>query len=102
MKKDLKEKIMVVQSIILSNETFSCDLENGFQKLEYISKASVKTNKEIEFPSALEAMIKNEVEVYFVNKKTFNSIRKSEDYGESILQNLESENQKIEKNVKEF
>jgi hypothetical protein len=44
-------------------------------------------------------MIDNGVQVYFVGKQTFQKIRQAEDHGFSILQTIQSENQKLNKNV---
>jgi hypothetical protein len=83
----------------LPNDAFYCDLKRGMGKLEWVSKKPVKPIGKKHYESGLEAMIDNGVQVYFVGKQTFQKIRQAEDHGFSILQTIQSENQKLNKNV---
>lgn len=88
----------------LPSDTFSCDLEKGMGKDEWTSKEPVKPTNKIKFDSALEAMLENGVQVYFVDKETFKSIVEDErNYGGfEIIKNLTSENQNRGINVRSF
>ncbi len=83
----------------LPNDKFYCDLKKGMGKYEWVSKKSVKPIKKQSFKSGLEAMIDNSIQVYFVDKPIFQEIEKSQDHGYTILQSIQSENQKRDKNV---
>lgn len=83
----------------LPNDTFYCDLEKGMGKEEWVSKEAVEPIKKQYYHSGIEAMIDSGVQVYFVDKQTFQKIRQAEDQGLSILQSIQSENQKLNKNV---
>jgi len=45
-------------------------------------------------------MLENGVQVYFVNNNIYKQIKESNDHGFSILENLESENQRMSINIK--
>lgn len=60
---------------------------------EYISRKEVRPIKKEEYESSLEAMIKAGIEVYFVDRDTFDKFKKAKN-GRLILEQLESENQK--------
>ena len=62
-------------------------------ELEWISRQSVKPIKALHYPCALDAMLENGVQVFFVGKDTFRAIRAAEDHGLIILRSLTSENQ---------
>ena len=85
---------------VLPSDTFESDLKKGMGKYEWASKTSVKPTKKIEYPSALNAMLENGVQVYFVGDNTYKQIKESTDHGFLILKNLESENQRRGINVK--
>lgn len=87
---------------VLSSDTFQSDPNKGLGIYEWISNEKVKPLKKIEYPSTLDAMIDNNVQVYFVDEKTYEKIESSDDHGLSILLSLESENQKRGINVREF
>ena len=61
----------------IPGDKFQCDLEKGLGRYEWTTKEPVKPikDKTIIYKSALDAMIENGVEVYFVNKKTFEDIK---------------------------
>lgn len=82
------------------SDTFSYNPNLGMGDKEWTSSKPVKPTKETNFPSALDAMIKNGVNVYFVDKDTFNAIRNSNDCGFSVLLSLVSENSIRNKVVK--
>ena len=85
---------------VLPSDTFKSDHERGLGKYEWVSKEKVKPTKKIEEPSALDAMLENGVQVYFVDDNIYKQIKESNDHGLSILKNLESENQRRGVNVK--
>lgn len=85
---------------ILPSNTFESDPKRGLGEYEWASKTSVKPIKKIEYPSALDAMLENGVQVYFVDDNTYRQIKESEDHGFSILKNLKSENQRRGINIK--
>ena len=62
----------------------------------------MKPVKTIEYPSAIDAMIQNGVQVYFVDEETHKSIQKSEDHGYAIFSQLESENARRGVNVRKL
>ncbi len=75
------------------SETFAFDPDLGMGDKEWTSRAPVKPVAETDFPSALDAMIENGVNVYFVNRATFDAIRNAHDHGLSTLLSLTSENE---------
>lgn len=79
---------------VLPNNTFECDVNKGMGDLEWTSEQGVKPVDKTVYESALDAMINNGVQVYFIDQGTFSKIQQAEDHGLSILQSLESENQK--------
>ncbi|MFH1235352.1 MAG: hypothetical protein V1685_00235 [Parcubacteria group bacterium] len=74
------------------SDTFNYDSNLGMGEKEWTSREPVKPIKEISIPSALDAMIENGVNVYFVDKATFDAIDDADDHGLSILLSLTSEN----------
>lgn len=84
----------------LSSETFNCDPNKGMGDKEWTSRESVKPLSEVRYPSALDAMIENGVQIYFVDKKTFDEINNSDNHGYNILTGLTSENERSGKNVR--
>ena len=65
-----------------------------YNKREWVSSKSVKTESEVCFSSGLDAMIISGVQVYFVDKDTYKHIQDSQDHGTSIMNDLASENEK--------
>jgi len=65
-----------------------------YNKREWISSKSVKTGSEVCFSSGLDAMVTNGVQVYFVDKETYESVQKSQDHGTLIMNKLVSEDEK--------
>lgn len=78
----------------LPSETFETDPEKSKTGREWTSREPVKPSDKTEYKTGLQAMIENDVQVYFVDRKTFERIQKSEDYGFEIIKSLKSENQK--------
>jgi len=76
----------------LPSDTFDYDPEKGMGEKEWTSREPVKPLSETEHPSALDAMIENGVQVYFVDKKTFDEIAAADDHGRQLLASLRSEN----------
>lgn len=87
---------------VLPSDTFESDPKRGLGEYEWVSKTKVKPSKKIEYLSALDAMLENGVQVYFVDDDTYKKIKESKDHGLAILQNIESENQGSGINVKPF
>lgn len=83
----------------LPGETFENDPEKGLGELEWTSKEPVEPVGKDEHESALDAMIDHGVQVYFVDPQTFEAINAAEDHGHAILQTLESENQRQNRNA---
>lgn len=79
----------------LHPDTFYLDDTKGGSKDEWTSRKPVKPLKKELYDSALNAQIKNSVQVYFVDEDTFEKICSSEDHGNEIIRGLKSENQKI-------
>lgn len=65
---------------------------------EWTSKQTVVPIDKVEYDSALEAMINHSVQIYFVDRDTLRRIQAAPDHGRSILQALQSENEKVGKN----
>lgn len=86
----------------LPNDTFYCDPEKGMGRNEWVSKEAVKPIEKKHYKSGIEAMIDASVQIYFVDKQTFQRIRHAKDHGLAILQSIQSENQKQNKNVLSF
>jgi hypothetical protein len=84
----------------VSSDSFDFDPSKGMGEKEWTSNKPVKPLSEIRCSSALDEMIKNGVQVYFVDKKTFDEINNSDNYGYTILINLISENERRGKNIK--
>lgn len=81
------------------SDTFNYDPDKGMGDKEWTSRESVKPLSEVRYLSALDAMIENGVQVYFVDKKTFDDINNSDNQGYNILIGITSENERNNKNV---
>lgn len=78
---------------ILPSETFTTEKGRGMGEFEWASPVPVKPIKKVKYPSALKAMLENEVQIYFIDDITYEAIKSSKDHGYSILLELASENQ---------
>jgi len=76
---------------ILETKNFSCDHHKGMGFDEWFSQEPIKPIKTIFYPTLFKAMIKNKINIYFVNNKIFQKIKKSKDHGYKILQKLSPE-----------
>jgi 8-oxo-dGTP pyrophosphatase MutT (NUDIX family) len=76
------------------SDNFDCNPNLGMREKEWTSSEPVRPLKETFYTSALNTMIENGVNVYFVNEETFKDIRNSKDHGQGILNSLTPENQK--------
>lgn len=89
----------------LSGEEFDYNKNLGI-KTEWVTKKPVTPLSKQQYSSALNAMIESGVQVYFVDRGTLDKFKEAvehdSDHGQSILESLKSENQKIGKNVKSF
>ena len=65
----------------------------GENHLEWKSVEKIKPTKATAFTSALDTMIENGVQVYFVSADEFKKIKSATNQGLSILKELQSENQ---------
>lgn len=72
----------------LPSDLFETDLDKGLRDLEYTSAETVEPVESESFDSALEAMLENGVQVYFVDQETFRKIEESDDDGEAIVAEL--------------
>ena len=78
----------------LPNDSFETDAGKGLGELEWTSPSTVTPLTKEVVPSALDAMVANNVQVYFVDRETFEQINAASDHGLSILRSLTSENRK--------
>lgn len=85
----------------LSPETFGLDETRGGGRGEWTSRVSVTPIGREDFKSGLQAQLDNGVQVFFVDKDTFNRIDQSDDHGNAIIRSLESENKKLGINYQE-
>ncbi|MFA4871856.1 MAG: hypothetical protein WC610_02240 [Patescibacteria group bacterium] len=83
------------------SEEFYCDPAKGMGEKEWASKKTVKPINEVSYPSALDAMIESGVQVYFVDRETFQSIDLDSDYG-TDFKKITSENQRRGVNIIPF
>lgn len=83
----------------LPSDSFDTNLEKGLRELEYTSTEPVTPNEREFVPSALQAMLENGVNVYFVDKETWHAMQESDDDGESILKSLAPEKLEIKKSI---
>jgi hypothetical protein len=79
----------------VSSESFDLDITQGFR--EWTSYKPVDVMKKEEYETGLDAMIENEVRVYFCNKEQLEEIRKNtNDFHKTfeLLDSITSENEK--------
>lgn len=86
---------------LLPATSFECDTHKGMGVDEWVSRKTITPLTSFEYDSALDAMLRLGVQVYFVDDETFVQIERAEDKGRSIVRLLESENQKQDINVRE-
>jgi len=84
------------------SDTFNFDVNKGMGKREWTSRVPVKPTQEIKYTSAVDIMIKNGVQVYFVDEKTFNNMIEDMRISGNILGTLVSENQRRGQNIRPF
>ncbi len=82
------------------SDTFDYNPNLGMGDKEYTSREPVKPINETSYISSLNTMIDSDVQVYFVDKKTFKDILDAEDHGKEIVSDLTSENSRRGKNIK--
>lgn len=75
----------------LPADTFGYEADLGMGDMEWVSKVPVKPIDKQEFEFGLMAMKEAGVEVYFVDKTTFDSINSSSDHGKVIIDTLTPE-----------
>lgn len=76
----------------LDPNTFEHDETKGTHT-EWTSNVTVTPAGREDFESGLQAQMKLGVQVYFVDKETFNKIASSKDHGNLIIRNLKSANE---------
>lgn len=79
----------------LPSETFENNPSIGLGRGEWTSKVAVRPIDKDVYESGLQAMLEAGVQVYFVDKATYQEIKSATDHGYSLLKSLESENQKL-------
>ncbi len=87
----------------LPSESFNFDPDLGVGYKEWTSTVPVKPVAKEEYDSALDAMMELGVQVYFADMDTLQRFREA--HGEEkfkIVENLESENQKLGRNYRPF
>jgi hypothetical protein len=84
------------------SDTFDYDQNMGMGDKEWTSRTPVKPAKETAYSSALDTMVKNGVQVYFVDKQKFDEIWEDDDAGRSILSELVSENKRRGENIRDI
>lgn len=82
------------------SDTFSYAPDVGMGDKEWTSREPVRPTRETDYPSALDAMVENGINVYFVDKAMFDAMNNADDHGFSILLSLTSENKLRNKVVK--
>ncbi|MDD3773555.1 MAG: hypothetical protein PHC38_13005 [Weeksellaceae bacterium] len=87
-----------------SSDSFTCHSDKGMGENEWVSNDPVVPIEKTDVNSALEAMIDNGVQVYFIDKKDFNELVRAETDKEivEIFKKIQSENQKRRRNVFQF
>lgn len=83
------------------SDQFECDNTKSMRDAEWHTREKIKPIHVNAYSSTLDAMIKNHVQVYFVDKEIFEKIKESDDHGISMLQNIKSENQKRGESIME-
>lgn len=78
----------------LPGETFSTDPSRGLGEIEWTSPESVEPAHREDHDSALEAMLNHGVQVYFVDRETYEAYCAAPDQSLPLLRSLESENQR--------
>lgn len=78
----------------LPSNSFENDPDIGSGENEWTSSTAVTPTEKEFIPSAIQAMIENGVQVYFVNQNTFTEILNAPNYGCEIIQGLVPENNK--------
>ncbi|MBA3679331.1 hypothetical protein H0W80_04050 [Candidatus Saccharibacteria bacterium] len=68
---------------------FKFEPDKNMGSTEWTSKESVGPNRKVDYPSALQAMIKAGIQVYFVDQQIFDQIRSSGDDGYEIIKSLQ-------------
>lgn len=90
---------------ILASDSFTNDPQKGTGFYEWISKEAVAPIDKIIYTSALEAMLENNVQIFFITPEQRQAMEKSDDYGYRIIQQLQSEgksyNQEVGRNYHE-
>ncbi len=76
----------------IAADGFTFDLDKGLGELEWTCAHSVPVVSETRYASGLLCMLEHGVQVYLVDKATFEQIDTAEDQGLSVLQRCLSEN----------
>lgn len=76
-----------------SSEGFITDPQKGLGESEWTNDQDVIPNNKTVYPSSLQFMLDQGVQVYFVSPDQYKNIKDSDDHGLEILQSLKSENE---------
>ncbi len=105
-KKEFIEKDKGGAVYFLPSDSFYSNPRKGMRGREWVSKEKVKPLYKMEFDSALDTMIDLGIQVFFVDENVFEDIKinmkNNSKHVISVLTNLESENQKRNKNILPF
>lgn len=83
----------------VSAQGFSYNKDKGGGIAEWVNPKPVEVAEKTLFPSVLDAMIENYVQVFFVDKDKMTKIMELRSKGLKLLDSLRSENQKQQKNI---
>lgn len=81
-------------------DTFETGTVGGFGENEFASSVPVRPFRKQHFDSALDAILNNGVQVYFITPEQYEQIESAPQHGYAILKELESENQRRGINAK--
>lgn len=86
---------------ILPSESFVNDERNSLGEMEWVSSKAVTPIEQIHYTSALQAMLDNGVQVYFVSPATLEEINNTSEK-KKLLRAIQSENQRTSLNIRTF
>lgn len=78
----------------VSSSNFERKNNSGWQSLEWTSTSPVNPIRKTDYSSGLDTMINKGVQVYFIDKETFETIKQRKSEFPDFLKTLVSENQK--------
>ena len=87
---------------VVPSDSFEINRGRGMGNDEYASDKPVQPVKAMEYSSAVDAMVENGVQVYFIDQETYEHVQMSKDHGYSIFNGIQSENQRRGTNVRQL